>query len=222
MVEKQQHVNYHAIWMGDLEINLVLRYMDNVSTYLEWGSGGSTFNFPQFAKRAYSIEHDQSWCAPMMNNISSHPELKHLRYDCVPIPRGTKGWGLEDPFEEGTYEVFKPYVDHISKLGEEMFDVVLIDGRARVDASIKALSYIGKDSVVILHDAERIRRNGAYWGVSAYYDIIDFVGGLRRQGIAVLQRKPAYSHLQGDHTAVQNMLYRKYPMMRETGNRSST
>ncbi|CAN8061946.1 unnamed protein product [Agarophyton chilense] len=215
LLEKQSRVDYSVIWMSELEVNLVLRYMRKVNTYLEWGSGGSTYNFPQFAKRAHSIEHDQKWCLRMTKEISLRPELSHLKYHCVPIPRGTKGWGIKSAFKEGSYEAFKPYIDQIENLGEPSFDMVLIDGRARVDAAIKALSFLKRKSVVVMHDAERIWTYRIYANVTKYYDIIDSVGGHGRQGLAIMKRKRNYSSLQGNHSAVQEILDNKYPSMKE-------
>lgn len=208
---KTLNVSYEAIWMGVVEVNMVLRHMNNIDAYLEWGSGGSTHNFPQFAKRAFSIEHDDAWCTKMIEEISKRPELKHLVYNCVPIARGTKGWGVTSPFEEGNYRVFKKYVDQIDNLGVPMFDMVLIDGRARVDCAVKALSYIGANSVVVVHDAERIWSNRRYERVLHYYDIVDSIGGIARQGIAIMRRKKKFQNLEGDHKAVQKILDQVYP-----------
>ncbi|PXF50143.1 hypothetical protein BWQ96_00303 [Gracilariopsis chorda] len=208
---KTLNVSYQSIWMGVVEVNMVLRHMNNIDTYLEWGSGGSTHNFPQFAKRAYSIEHDETWCTKMIDQISKRPELKHLQYNCVPIARGTKGWGVSSPFEEGDYKVFKKYVDQIDNLRVPIFDMVLIDGRARVDCAVKALSYIGDHSVVVVHDAERIWTHRKYARVLHYYDIVDSIGGSERQGIAIMRRKKKFQNLEGNHEAVQKMFDQIYP-----------
>lgn len=213
--EMMIRVNYSDIWMSGMEVNMVLRHLANVNTYLEWGSGGSTSNFAQFAKvKAFSIEHNQPWCLKMASLIRSHALLSHVDYRCKSIPAGYMGWGKSDPFEEGNYKIFRSYVDEIDQLGISKVDFVLVDGRARVDCAIKALSYLDKKSVVVLHDAKRMNKpasdRASYESVTKYYHIVDTVGGRGRQGVTVLQRRAEYDRLQGDHAAVQDILNKKY------------
>lgn len=51
LYSKKARVNYSEIWMSPLEVNLILRHIEGSRKYIEWGSGGSTFNFPQFVKQ---------------------------------------------------------------------------------------------------------------------------------------------------------------------------
>lgn len=210
---RQSQVNYSAVWMSDIEIDVLLRHLGNVDSYLEWGSGGSTLNFAQFAKQvAHSIEHDKTWCSEMQDEITKLAKLRNvIQYHCVPVKRGTNGWGNKTPFEEGNYATFKEYVDKISDLGVQTFDFILDDGRARIPAAVKALSYINENSVVVLHDAERaFKSQRDYHKIWNYYDPIDSVGGKERQGVVVLRRKPKYAYLEGNHRAVQNILQLEY------------
>lgn len=205
---RRSQVNYSDVWMSEIEIDVLLHHLGSVHTYLEWGSGGSTRNFAQFAtQEAHSIEHDLDWCQEMQR--SNLP--LHVHVHCVPVPRGTRGWGEGSAFEEGTYTQFREYVDKISDLKVDVFDMVLVDGRARVPAAVKSLSYISKDSVVVLHDAERVysKRRG-YHEVWKYFDNVDSVGGIDRQGLVVMRRKEEFNHLQGNHEKVQKILDENY------------
>lgn len=208
--ERQDQVNYNEIGMSDVEIDLVLRHLSNVRTYLEWGSGGSMLNFARFATgRAYSIEHDRSQCEKMQKAISNDSGLTHLRYYCVPVEPGVGGWGL---LGEGTYKLFYDYVNKIDDLNETEFDFVFVDGRARIPAAIKALPYILNNSIVALHDASRVfAKETNYADVWKFYDAIDSVGGKGKQGILIMQRKPEFYRLQGDHKTIQRYLNETYP-----------
>lgn len=210
LFEKKLQTNYSVVWMSPMEVNLVLRYMHGVKNYFEWGSGGSTFNFPQFASdSSVSVEHNEEWCQHVRETIAENESLQKLAYYCIPVPRGHMGWGVKNAFEEGTYPIFKKYIDQIDRAGHQRYDLILIDGRARVDAAIKALSYQDQQSVVVLHDAARIwdRR---YKEVLKYYSVKDTCGGDDRQGIAILKRKPEFRKLEKNHTAVQEILNEKY------------
>lgn len=212
LLRKELQTNYSAIWMSSMEVNLVLRYMHGVRNYFEWGSGGSTFNFPQFASdAAVSVEHNEGWCAHVRQTIARKRTLKKLAYFCIPVPRGHMGWGIKSALEEGTYPIFRDYIDQIDSAGHEQYDLILIDGRARVDAAIKALSYLDERSVVVIHDAMRIwGRTHAYKQVLEYYSVMDTCGGGGRQGIAVLKRKAKFDKLEKNHTAVQQVLNNRY------------
>lgn len=205
-------VNYSEIWMSREETDVILRYMrKGVQKYLEWGSGGSTLNFAPLAHgKAYSIEHDKTWCNDMQKELLNKTLTDKIEYHCVSVEKGHRGWGLASPFEEGTYAQFDLYIDEIDKLGEPIFDVVLIDGRARVSAAIKVLAYISKSSHVIVHDGKRIREKRKptrdYSDIEKYYDIVEYWAPPSSTGIAVLKRKAQWHWLQGNVNAVNKLL----------------
>lgn len=210
----QLRINYSSIMMSPMEVDMVLRYIHWARTYLEWGSGGSTTNFAQFAKsKAVSIEHNEPWYKHMVQIVQANSLLARLDFRLVHIPPGHHGWGRIHAFEEGNYIQFKEYVNEIDNVGIPLFDFVLVDGRARVDCAIKALSYIHNGSSVALHDSERMKNEGneSYNSVLDYYDQVEFVGGHKRQGISILQRKPKFYNLQANHAAVKALLDAKYP-----------
>ncbi|CAN8074562.1 unnamed protein product [Agarophyton chilense] len=209
LYQRKALVNYGDIWMSPLEVNLILRNLDGKNVYIEYGSGGSTFNFPQFVKHAVSVEHDREWCKKVKEKLSTKPNLSHIDYRCFYVDKGFRGFNTGGR-TEGTYPMFKEYVDQIDSAGHDLYDFVLIDGRARVDCSIKILSYISQKTPVFIHDSVRFFKTGEYSPALKYYDMIDSIGGDSRQGIVLLRRKKEYQHLQGDHAAIQQILHEKY------------
>lgn len=208
--EQEQPLNYSAIWMGREEADVFLKYMrQGVRLYLEWGSGGSTLNFaPLTQEKAYSIEHDENWCKQMQEELAVRDLANKVEIHCVPVRRGYLGWG-KSPFEEGTYEQFESYINEIDLLDEPIFDLILIDGRARVPAAIKSLAYISENSLVVIHDGKRIKQGDPshdYADVEKYYDFIEYLASPGERGIAVLKRKPEWQWLEGDIEAVQKLL----------------
>ncbi|KAK1859218.1 hypothetical protein I4F81_001815 [Pyropia yezoensis] len=174
-----------ALWMSADEASRMLWAMHPGMTYLEYGSGGSTLAFAPMARRAYSVEHSADWCGRMRAQLAAANLTARVTYVCEPVARGTGGWGLNDPFEEGDYKVFKTYVDTVTRLNETTFDVVLIDGRARVACALRVLPYLSPTSTVILHDARR----AAYAPLAGWYDQVGRVVGAR--GARLLRRKPS-------------------------------
>ncbi len=207
--EEHKSVDLNKILMTASELKKVLSYLkQDVRTYLEWGSGGSTLNFPQYvSERVVSIEHDKEWCEKMQHDVKGTAKVD-IEVHCVPVPRGTMGWGSKSPFEEGDYRVFRKYIDEIDNLKPTTWDFILIDGRARVDAAIKSLSHVRNDSIVVLHDSWRMRWK--YSEVYDYYDVIDETIGAWNQGVAIMKRKPSYAYLQGRKDLTQAILSRKY------------
>lgn len=203
LAARRARVNMKDIWMDDVEIDVVLRYLKNVKNYLEWGSGGSTLNFAKFAKeRAVSIEHNKLWCRMMPKKIKN-ANIRPVELHCIENSTNYNA--------EGNYKQFKEYVDQISKLREPIWNFVLVDGRCRVGAAIKALSYINPKSIVVLHDSERMVRYGSlYQPILNYYDILESIGGLRRRGISVMRRKNTMHYLEGDHEEVQKILEKTF------------
>lgn len=205
-VTRKTLVSYPSIMMEPIEVDLLLRYMSNVSTYLEWGSGGSTQNFPQFATaRVVSIEHNLPWCERGTKSFEANSNPHKVDLRCVEVKEGYRGWRKED---EGSYPAFQAYIDEIDNLDQKSWDLVLVDGRARVDCAIKLLSYLHKDSVMVLHDADRLP--GRYSEISSYYMPLRSVTGHKIPGIVAMRRLAEFDNLEGDHAAVQAILNDKY------------
>lgn len=206
----EEPLNYSAIWMSQEEADVLLKYMQRgVRLYLEWGSGGSTLNFaPLTQGKAYSIEHDEIWCNQMRDELLARELAHKVEIHCVPVRRGYLGWG-KSAFEEGTYKQFESYINEIDLLGESIFDLILIDGRARVPAAIKSLAYISENSNVVIHDGKRIRKRDPshdYSDIEIYYDFTEYIASPEERGIAVLKRKPEWNWLEGNIKAVKKLL----------------
>ena len=69
------------IWMSEEEINLIVSSLKPNDIMLEWGSGGSTVNFPQYVKKYYSIEHDESWYQDVKKELPDNAEYHLVKLD---------------------------------------------------------------------------------------------------------------------------------------------
>ena len=130
------------------------------NTYLEWGSGGSTMIVSVLGKDAnvhYSIEHAVPWCLEMYRRpiIIRAIHQNKLHYECTDPKQPLRDLGYPaDRTDESMSEITKYYVDHIDKLNEKRFDVVLIDGRFRVACALKLIAgnYVDQQTTVCIHD----------------------------------------------------------------------
>jgi precorrin-6B methylase 2 len=135
---------------------------DRVESYLskrdnpqvfEWGSGASSVWLSKRSHRVVTVEHDEDW-ALQMRQVASRYKLRNLEIVHVEalrsvspkISSGKIGYeGLD----------FTRYVNSIEAY--ENFDLIVIDGRARIDCLIVALKHLKPSGVILLDDSNRKR-----------------------------------------------------------------
>lgn len=143
-------------WMSTEEINLIESFLKPNMTMLEWGSGGSTIKFSQKVSKYYSIEHVKDWYTKV------NKELVNLKLD-----NKVNNFLIEPDYPRTLptkYREFKTYIEYVDQLNI-MFDVVLIDGRARAQCAKKVLKYLKDDAVVFIHD---------FWARPQYHSVLEF------------------------------------------------
>lgn len=160
-------------WMSTQEINLVQSCLKSNHTMLEWGSGGSTVTFSPKVKSYYSIEHIEEW----YNNVDEYIKTNKLKVNN----------NLVKPDKPRTiptkYEEFKTYIEY-PKNFDVKFDIVLIDGRARVQCAEYIKPFLNDNALVLIHDFWRRKQ---YHGIlETYNEVASVVTG---QSIIILQLK---------------------------------
>ena len=170
------------------EIDLIQSYLSDKKIMLEYGCGGSTTIFPRYVKKYYSIEHNLDWFWNVQQEIYND-KLDNVEIHLCDIPKGVptkreEFWERYDDnilyasehldtnipsFEDCAYPkdkyVWSEYIDYVDKLNVKLFDVVLIDGRARTDCAYKILNYINKSSIVFIHD---------FWPRPEYHKVFEW------------------------------------------------
>lgn len=123
------------------EQNFLLEALNPDMTVLEIGAGLSTFLIAKRVKKVISIEHNKEWYDEINKSKPENVELYHIPQNSEP----------KQEYSDGTYEDFKDYCDFILGI-PELFDVVFIDGRARVDAAKFAVKSLKENGVIFIHD----------------------------------------------------------------------
>lgn len=124
----------------------------------EYGSGASSIYFQKKGAELYSVEYDHVWFEKLNQSIKEPNKIYSVSY-CKESPDA--------------------YVNAIDIPGVQ-FDIIVIDGRARVKCCKKAVDSLGANGVLILDDSERERytecfsimkkkdfRYIEFWGISA-------------------------------------------------------
>jgi hypothetical protein len=117
--------------------------IDQNKKVLEYGSGQSTIEISGKCRSVVSVEHQEYWHNKTLQIIPSNCELMLKK----PTLHYVEGGHC------GTYEEFEDYVE--APLPKGPFDIILIDGRARVACASICKRLGHKDTIVFMHDFER-------------------------------------------------------------------
>ncbi|PMF67077.1 hypothetical protein BCV08_18775, partial [Vibrio breoganii] len=103
----------------------------------EFGSGYSTIFFAKYVNSVTSIEYDRSWFDLVKSQIPSNANLVYKKND-----------------------IDGDYCRSIDKMSKS-FDVVVIDGRDRVNCVKNSIQYLTPDGIMLLDDSHRSKYDEA-------------------------------------------------------------
>lgn len=118
-------------WVTYSFIDFIKERLKKQHTVFEFGSGNSTFFYAKYAGLVVSVEHDKEWYDKI---VSTKPENSEMIF-CELVRGGD-------------------YCKMPVKL-EEKFDIIIVDGRDRVNCCIQAVDALSANGVVVLDDSER-------------------------------------------------------------------
>lgn len=155
---------------------LFYKYLDKATNYMEFGSGGSTYqaSIRPNIKTITTVESDLEWIEKLQSKIT-HPFIQYNYIDIQAVPNN---WGY--PGEDCSPIHMKKYSD--VKAPSDT-DLILIDGRFRVACCLKLFEQI-KDKCIIAFD-DFLDRN-EYHIVLDYYSIIEKT---TNNSLVILQKK---------------------------------
>lgn len=148
-----------------------LKHLKPDMNVLEYGSGLSTLAIGALVNKLVSVENNEEW----FNKV--HPTVKHnTTLLFAPANREPS-----PAYDDGTYEDFKSYVEapllYLDKVPKP-FDVIFIDGRARVACASVCAQLGHKDTLVFIHDfnhPEEKWRRPEYFEAEKYLERIEGV-----------------------------------------------
>lgn len=118
-------------WVTYSFIDFIAERIRKEHVIFEFGSGNSTFYYAKRALKVVSVEHDKSWfdkisAAKPTNSDMIYCELKPAGDYCkMPVSMGQK------------------------------FDIIIVDGRDRVNCCYQSLAALSESGVLVLDDSER-------------------------------------------------------------------
>ena len=148
------------------EEDFFMNHINNDSLVLEYGSGISTNEIAKKCKFITSIEHQEDWYNKLKNQLLPNCEII-LKTPDLQFTEGLFGI-------DGTYDEFKSYVN--APMGKGPFDIILIDGRARVSCASITKSISHDDTIIFIHDFDRAE----YQEVLSFLDLLEKVGTMAK------------------------------------------
>jgi protein-L-isoaspartate O-methyltransferase len=131
----------------------------------EYGAGASTAWLARRAGEIDSVEHDADFVDYVRDMLAETPGVK---LHAVPATPATSATTIRSQRHGHQNLDFGDYVGTIDQVGGP-FDLVVVDGRARVDAFRRALDHLKDDGVVVFDNIRRKR----------YWDVVSRMPGLR-------------------------------------------
>lgn len=172
----------------------LLRVLPNLAKrdlrVFEYGCGGSTLWWAAHAREVVSVEHDAAWWQFVQDQVplnvrlqEPHSEKNSSLYaelqgffdlQLKPASQGSP----EKDFEDGlAIDPFRSYAAEIFKYPDGYFDVVVVDGMARVLTAWCASRRVQREGCIIFDNSDREVYNDAYrMLLDAGFARIDFWG----------------------------------------------
>ncbi len=132
----------------------------------EYGAGASTLWLAKRAAQVDSVEHDTGWAEQVRQMLADSPG--NVKLHAVPPTAATEDTVVRSGRVGHTDLDFADYVSTIDQVGGP-FDLIVVDGRARVDAFRRSLDHLADGGVVVFDNINRKR----------YWDVISVMPGLR-------------------------------------------
>ncbi|MGF1924196.1 MAG: FkbM family methyltransferase [Bacteroidia bacterium] len=124
-------------WVTYSFIDFIKPRLTKELSIFEYGSGNSTLFYAKNTRRVVSVEHDEDWYHKIVKEKAQNAEMIFCRLDMA-----------------GEYAKKAASLD-------EKFDIIIVDGRDRVNCCKFAIGGLTEKGVIILDDSERSNYNDA-------------------------------------------------------------
>jgi hypothetical protein len=118
-------------WVTYSFIDFIKTRLSKDLKIFEYGSGSSTLFYAKHVKRVVSVEHDEAWYNKIVQSKAQNAEMIFSK-----LERGGE------------------YSKKAASLGEQ-FDIIIVDGRDRVNCCISSVNALSPSGVIVLDDSER-------------------------------------------------------------------
>ena len=158
-------------WVGFEARNWLKEYLKKDMVVFEYGSGGSTVFISKRVSKLKSIEHNRNWYREV-SKVLSNQRISNCDYVLIQ-PEKNPAKIITQKFEETGFSKnkelnFEKYVKSIENHPDASFDLVFIDGEARVSCISNAIKKIRFGGYLLLDNSDRLEYSGALTLLNKY------------------------------------------------------
>jgi hypothetical protein len=145
-------------WITQSALEWMEMYLRPDMKVWEWGSGGSTVFFAGKTASVVSIEHDRPWYEKVRATLDERG-VRNCDLRCIePVPASGGDLDEESLWASGlprySHLTFRRYINAINEFPDRHFDLVFIDGRARMGCLHAALEKVSEAGALVLDNSE--------------------------------------------------------------------
>ena len=141
-------------WMTYPAVEFLKKRIQKNLSVFEYGCGASTLWWSSRVQEVISLEHDKGWYEKIARKVPGNVRLLHMELD----------YG-------GNYS------RKIREYGMERFDIVVIDGRDRVNCMINSVDALKSSGIIILDNSDRMEyESGSKLLFDKGFRKIEFIG----------------------------------------------
>jgi hypothetical protein len=135
------------------DVEKFLEDKDGKARVFEYGAGASTVWLAPRSGEVHSVEHDGGFVDVLRPKLAEADNvwLHHV----AAAPRRPDSTAVSEHASDEAYD-FRTYADTITQVGGE-FDLIIVDGRARVTCLETAMSHLAPGGIILFDDAQRER-----------------------------------------------------------------
>lgn len=126
-------------WFTYCSIKFISERLNSKLSVFEYGSGNSTLWFSKRVGEITSVEHDFDWHSKLKDKLKLKSNVNYFFRD----------------LETGVYQ--EEILNHKGK-----FDIVIIDGRERIQCTFNSIDALKNDGVIIFDNSDRDSYDEAY------------------------------------------------------------
>ena len=147
-------------WLVNQAVDFLRTNLSGHGRIFEWGSGGSTLFFAARSVELATVEHDESWFEQMSELIEDR-NFAHVDIRFFPPEMQRAEYSAENPerfastAEGYRFASFEAYVQAIDDYPNDYFELVSIDGRARVACMKHAIRHVAPGGWLLLDNSDR-------------------------------------------------------------------
>lgn len=132
-------------------VDHILSERPGTARVLEYGSGASTVWLAKRSKSVISIEHDAAFAEQMLGTFR---EYDAIQLNIVPARHADATTKSRSKRKGHTHLSFDLYVNSVEKSHDD-FDLIVIDGRARVSCLEKAIPRLASNGAILFDNSDR-------------------------------------------------------------------